>query len=688
MKKILVLIALSSLFLTFQNCQTPPAIKYTKDGNSYGVVKGLFRERWWNFYDRGLSFSEGKFWKEAIADFQEAVKKRDKDQRWARTYGMHFVDYFPHRDLGVAYYHIKEYENALEELEYSLSTVDTGKTKFYLNKVLRAILKRTTTDQKPPVIKIAELEKEKITNKFSITIKGEVEDDTYTSSITINNTPLFIELAAKRIPFAKKIKLKRGTNEIIVTAKDLTGKTSEKVIMVVADFIGPSINISNYMNGDRVGKEKIVLTGSLSDDAGIVSLTINHVTREYDKKKEVTFSHPLCLKRGDNKIMISATDIAGNETRGEFYITYVPGMDNERRKSISKRLLMLADLNLGILDTGGNPVVTKRITPENMKMSPIIKMNDLTESQTVFYDTIFIDGSAVAVNRIARIEINNEPVIIRPGKNIYFSYLIQLQEGENKFTIKAVDTNGLETSKSVTIFRKVPRALDIGSRMSVAILPLVHKGALSPAATMVDDGLIESFVELNRFNLVSRSTELKSVLRELKLSQTELFDKSRALRVGKLVAAEAILTGSVIETNKDIEIAARLINTETSTVMAAYDVYGQEKSLSHIHFLLNGLAIKFKHAFPVVEGLVVKIEGNELFINLGKKQNLKKEMKFIVYRKGEDIIHPISDKVLGCDTEILGEATVVQVFDDMSKGKIALLETISKIKKMDPVITK
>ena len=66
---ILVLIALS--FLLFQNCQTPPDPDYIKDGTSYGVVKGLFRERWWNFYERGVSFFDGGYWEEAIDDFQE-----------------------------------------------------------------------------------------------------------------------------------------------------------------------------------------------------------------------------------------------------------------------------------------------------------------------------------------------------------------------------------------------------------------------------------------------------------------------------------------------------------------------------------------------------------------------------------------------------------------------------------------
>ena len=229
---------------------------------------------------------------------------------------------------------------------------------------------------------------------------------------------------------------------------------------------------------------------------------------------------------------------------------------------------------------------------------------------------------------------------------------------------------------------------DIGSRMSVAVLPFSHKGIISSAGEMVYDGLIESFDNLRRFNIVARREELESVLEELKLSQTDLVDESKALKVGKMVAAEAILSGSVIETERDIEVIARLINTETTTVMATKDVYGQDKSLSYLHYLLNGLALKFKHAFPLVEGLVIKVKGKEVFADLGKNRNLKKEMKFIIYREGEKVIHPVTGKFLGYDTKVLGEATVVQVFEEFSKGKLKIAKGLPKIYEKDRVITK
>ena len=58
---------------------------YEKGGKRYGVIQGAFRGRWYNYYERAQSFSEGGFYKEAIGDLREAIALRPKDTRRART---------------------------------------------------------------------------------------------------------------------------------------------------------------------------------------------------------------------------------------------------------------------------------------------------------------------------------------------------------------------------------------------------------------------------------------------------------------------------------------------------------------------------------------------------------------------------------------------------------------------------
>ena len=233
----IVTVALGGTY--FYGCAGEPSTKYVKDGKAYGVVQGSFRHRWWNYYERALSFAEGEFYNEAVADLQQALKQREADQRNARTYGMHFVDYFPHRELGVVYYHQEKYDDAEVELKASLDSVDTGKAKHYLNLVRKVKLELSQADKESPKIKMASVP-QAVTNHLTFEIKGEVKDDKYARRIVINETPEFIELSAPKIPFSKKIKLKKGLNEITIKTADLLGKETEKKIRVVGDFeVGP-----------------------------------------------------------------------------------------------------------------------------------------------------------------------------------------------------------------------------------------------------------------------------------------------------------------------------------------------------------------------------------------------------------------------------------------------------------------
>ena len=124
---------------------------FERDGIEYGVTDGLFRSRWWNYYERGCSYAEGEYWKEAEADFKEAIKQRDEDRRRARTYGvLNFIDYFPHRELGVSYYHQTRYAEAINELERSIADTPSAKAGYFLDKARREWLLQEGIDAQRP----------------------------------------------------------------------------------------------------------------------------------------------------------------------------------------------------------------------------------------------------------------------------------------------------------------------------------------------------------------------------------------------------------------------------------------------------------------------------------------------------------------------------------------------------------
>ena len=58
--------------------------------------------------------------------------------------------------------------------------------------------------------------------------------------------------------------------------------------------------------------------------------------------------------------------------------------------------------------------------------------------------------------------------------------------------------------------------------------------------------------------------QLDVILEEEKLSRTKLIDQNTSLNLGKVIAAQAIVAGSLIQSRTDVEIIARVIDTETS----------------------------------------------------------------------------------------------------------------------------
>lgn len=96
-----------------------------------------WRPNWWNFYERALSrASEGQT-PEAAEDLETAIGARKgatlprpEDARRVRTYGLHFIDdYFPHRELGIAYYRMKRFTDAERELLISMDQTPSAKAR-------------------------------------------------------------------------------------------------------------------------------------------------------------------------------------------------------------------------------------------------------------------------------------------------------------------------------------------------------------------------------------------------------------------------------------------------------------------------------------------------------------------------------------------------------------------------------
>ncbi|GMU63010.1 MAG: hypothetical protein AMXMBFR34_47730 [Myxococcaceae bacterium] len=104
-----------------------------------------------------------------------------------------------------------------------------------------------------------------------------------------------------------------------------------------------------------------------------------------------------------------------------------------------------------------------------------------------------------------------------------------------------------------------------------------NNAELDVARKGVADLMITDLVSWDGVVVVERE-KLESVLGELKLQQTKAFDPATAVKVGKLVGAQFLLTGSMMLQGKELILDARLMKVQDgSQVLAARAKNDQDK---------------------------------------------------------------------------------------------------------------
>jgi len=721
-------VALASLLsLTFVSCATVSNIgtdnwrDYFKPSASKEEITrdfNLYRGKWWNYYVRGRWYADGGYYNEAIQDFKRSVSLRSRDERSARSYGLHFWEYFAHRELGIVYYNQEKYEEAKKELEASLSTADSARTKFYLNKCNEAILKITKSDQEPPQIKISSHADGEFVNTPIINLKGIVSDDCYANSnnILIQGKKLFIELAEKNINFSEDVSLRPGENVICMEASDLTGKSTQRNLKITLDIHPPILYLDDVQIRQKDGKQIASVKGTVVDDYGLKELYINDTEVHIHSHKEDNFDEDIVLTDG-NKISFKVVDIAGNETKGKqqldtkaslwpedtqdsvkyvYHSTHKPILIAASKfdKSSIVSLLAVQDVNVSQSsppassapdENNGEEAKPEQTLPQSTVKDTVPPIIHTDIKSAIIYDAnLFFSGDAHDDSGVAKLSVNQNPLEIRQGKHVFFNHFLTLKEGENTITVKAVDSQGNETQlPTVKITKKTFELLETDARYTVALLPLrifTEKGV--PSETIYSMLLKAFDEEPKRFNFVERDrTKLEEILHEQKISNTELTSPDAAIRIGKIRAAEGMLFGAVEEDTKGINVILRLVDTETTQVLANADVYDEDKSMKNLEWLMHGLSLKMKRQFPMIEGNVIHVSGNGFHVNTGAKSGVGVGMKLLLFREikeGDIVLKEPLDTV----------ARVVQVQPETSFAKVISTKGAEKVEKKDLVITK
>ena len=210
---------------------------------------------------------------------------------------------------------------------------------------------------------------------------------------------------------------------------------------------------------------------------------------------------------------------------------------------------------------------------------------------------------------------------------------------------------------------------EVGERMGVAVMPFENKGASKDLGNIVLDKMITVLWNQQRFKVMERA-QLDKILAEQSLGASGVVDANTAAQIGKGIGVDAIIIGSVAAAASGaISIDARVIDTESATIIVAQDAYSGSSDAQSVKNAVENLSRKIAESLPLVEGYIIRIDGEKIMLDQGRGAGLKRGMKCVVYKEGEVVKHPITGEVLGKDTQELGEIIVTEDFDKYSVAK-------------------
>ncbi|MCP4346347.1 MAG: hypothetical protein GY795_12575 [Desulfobacterales bacterium] len=233
-----------------------------------------------------------------------------------------------------------------------------------------------------------------------------------------------------------------------------------------------------------------------------------------------------------------------------------------------------------------------------------------------------------------------------PGRKYFFSKMIGLSKGENIITLWGADISGNSVIKTIKVIRKIPAFQDTGARLKVAVALFRRTENREILSHGFENNLTEGMRKRRRFQA------------DLKLGLNTIGNEEEILKKAQ-ETFDCVLFGSVKEqdSNMSVEIYARMVDTETKTMLTSVDVYDENVDTDVLKKLSAGTEMKLTDELPVVEGMVEKISTGrrEIDIDLGRESKIKKGMKLIVY---QDLKESGRARL-----EIIGEKKSVAILD-------------------------
>ena len=209
--------------------------------------------------------------------------------------------------------------------------------------------------------------------------------------------------------------------------------------------------------------------------------------------------------------------------------------------------------------------------------------------------------------------------------------------------------------------------------LAVSVLPFQDQTLPGAAGrigleTLVQQELIRE-LQARGFTIVERRL-LDKVLAEVKLGSSDLADQDTQIKLGKVLAARLMVSGTLSSLGSGVAAAVRAIDTETTQlamVRSEPPKPGAFNPSALAASLAQAVAQTVAEKYPL-KGRIVAVDGTQAIINLGKKHGVAVGQQFNVLSRGEPI--ELNGRILGYKENRIAQVTVTEVQDLLAYGRI------------------
>lgn len=639
------------------SCAVSHGPVYVKDGKKYGVVRGNFTDRWYDYYERGLSYKEGAYYKEALSDIDHALKIKPHDQRWVNTYGMHFIDYYPHREKGIIYFFMGDYKRSEDELLLSMHHAPSAKASYFLDKVRIKMMRNEKKAVTSPRIDIL---CPPDTREESVELRGFVSDECYVSGIFIQGGINLIDASGQHMSFSKQLTLPEGHHQFLVEATNLMGGHSEKTVDVHIDRSGPSIMMTHLVPG-------IKIDGYVTDRSPITSFTVDGDER-VDTITDGRFS--IKWAPGLERHVIGAVDALGNHTA---LVMDYPDTTSALQDVYIMQERQIANNGMVVSDSG------EGVSPSSHSIH--VTVDGFSDPVVSYKPSINIKGRITSEQTLASVTIAAEDVSLAHlstdsedgpralGHILSFNQSVSLKEGINRVAISATDASGNVYEREMILVRKIPCVLKIENRFALKVHPLDerikkyenpfvnwlfgHMPVFRGYARFMDPVQCQMFRQHLEQDILTRKRFQLVALDQSEVMATGT-EGSRGIPASSdHIFADALLLGNSCVDRDGTEVTVRLIDLKTFEEIVVKDVFSVTSDSETIKSMALALSEKFHQALPVVRGSIETINGREVGVAF-ENGTVRKGWPLFVYTDQVDRDDRTTCVARGCESRIVG----------------------------------